>query len=58
MRRKHWEYRSQAVQVINAYAEAMAPQAKPGSGAQPQAAQGTKVSGDAFLKMLGAKGLT
>lgn len=62
MRRKQWEYRSQAVSVINAYAEAMQPkgQTQPSDGTasqQPQR-QGLKVSGDTMLKMLGAKGLT
>lgn len=60
MRRKQWEYRSQAVSVINAYAEAMNPKAAqtPGSnGTPPPQRQGLGVSGDTMLKMLGAKGL-
>lgn len=60
MRRKHWEFRSQAVQVLNAYAEAMTPPAQgtQGNGATPPPRKGNQVSGDAMLKMLGAKGLT
>ncbi len=61
MRRKQWEYRSQAVSVINAYAEAMQPRGQtPSDDAQPQQPQrkGLNVSGDTMLKMLGAKGLT
>lgn len=61
MRRKQWEYRSQAVSVINAYAEAMQPKGQtPSDGAAPQQPQrkGLNVGGDAMLKMLGAKGLT
>lgn len=59
MRRKQWEYRSQAVSVVNAYAEAMAGGKQPAPTA-PQAAprKGLNVGGDAMLKMLGAKGLT
>lgn len=58
MRRKQWEYRSQAVQMINAYAEAMQPKGQtPSDGAAPQR-QGLKVGGDTMLKMLGAKELT
>lgn len=61
MRRKQWEYRSQAVSVINAYAEAMTPKGQTpsdGTASQQPQRQGLKVSGDTMLKMLGAKGLT
>ena len=63
MRRKQWEYRAQAVSVINAYAEAMNPKAAqtpPSNGTQPQPQaqrSGLGVSGDTMLRMLGAKGL-
>lgn len=54
IRRKQWEYRSQAVSVVNAYAEAM-------SGGQDKSAhaprQGDNVPGDVMLRMLGAKGI-
>lgn len=55
MRRKQWEYRSQAVNVINAYAEAMQPRDNAPRAAH---ANGSNVDGTTMLAALGVKGLT